>query len=108
MSSPLPSLLSDPAPSFGERRQIAQLKRCEPISEQEVKQLCAKAQEILIEEGNVQYVDSPVTVSPPSLPSLLSSSHAGARRARTTEDCHACEAKLSELPKAWLEPSVWR
>lgn len=44
-------------------RQIEQLKRCEPISEQQVKDLCLKAREILVEEGNVQYVDSPVTVS---------------------------------------------
>ena len=44
-------------------RQIAQLKRCEPISEQQGKDLCLKAREILIEEGNVQYVDSPETVS---------------------------------------------
>lgn len=42
--------------------QIAQLQRCEPITEEEVKQLCLKAREILIEEGNVQVVDSPVTV----------------------------------------------
>jgi serine/threonine-protein phosphatase 4 catalytic subunit len=27
-----------------------------------VKQLCLQAREILVEEGNVQYVDSPVTV----------------------------------------------
>lgn len=44
-------------------RQIDLLKRCEIISEQQVKDLCSKAKEILIEEGNVQYVDSPVTVS---------------------------------------------
>ncbi|XP_066934294.1 serine/threonine-protein phosphatase 4 catalytic subunit B [Clytia hemisphaerica] len=43
-------------------RQIEQLRRCEIISEQEVKALCAKAREILIEESNVQRVDSPVTV----------------------------------------------
>lgn len=42
--------------------QIEQLLRCEPISEEQVKQLCIKAREILIEEGNVQVVDSPVTV----------------------------------------------
>ena len=41
---------------------IEQLKRCEHIKESEVKLLCAKAREILIEEGNVQSVDSPVTV----------------------------------------------
>lgn len=44
-------------------RQIEQLKQCEIIKENEVKALCAKAREILVEEGNVQRVDSPVTVS---------------------------------------------
>ncbi|KPJ15972.1 Serine/threonine-protein phosphatase 4 catalytic subunit [Papilio machaon] len=43
-------------------RQIEQLKRCEIIMEAEVKALCAKAREILVEESNVQRVDSPVTV----------------------------------------------
>jgi len=42
--------------------QIDQLTRCEPISEEQVKRLCFKAREILIEEANVQAVDSPVTV----------------------------------------------
>lgn len=45
-------------------RQIEQLTRCEPISEEQVKRLCFKAREILIEEANVQPVNSPVTVSP--------------------------------------------
>ena len=44
-------------------RQIEQLRHCEIIKESEVKALCAKAREILIEESNVQRVDSPVTVS---------------------------------------------
>jgi hypothetical protein len=44
-------------------RQIEQLKRCEIIKENEVKVLCAKAREILIEESNVQRIDSPVVVS---------------------------------------------
>ena len=44
-------------------RQIEQLRRCEVIPEPAVKDLCLKAKEILMEEGNVQYVDSPVTVS---------------------------------------------
>lgn len=44
-------------------RQIEQLKKCEIIKEAEVKALCSKAREILIEESNVQRVDSPVTVS---------------------------------------------
>lgn len=43
-------------------RQIEQLKRCETITESEVKSLCTKAREILVEESNVQRVDSPVTV----------------------------------------------
>ncbi|GAM18434.1 hypothetical protein SAMD00019534_016090 [Acytostelium subglobosum LB1] len=43
-------------------RQIEQLKRCEIIKESEVRALCAKAREILLEEGNVQRVDSPVTI----------------------------------------------
>ncbi|KAF7357596.1 Serine/threonine-protein phosphatase [Mycena sanguinolenta] len=42
--------------------QIEQLKRCEPISEEQVKRLCLKAREILIEEANVQHIDSPVTI----------------------------------------------
>ncbi len=44
-------------------RQIEMLHRCEIIKESEVKALCAKAREILVEESNVQRVDSPVTVS---------------------------------------------
>lgn len=43
-------------------RQIEQLKRCEHITESEVRALCTKAREILLEEGNVQRVDAPVTV----------------------------------------------
>ncbi|OWA50101.1 Serine/threonine-protein phosphatase 4 catalytic subunit [Hypsibius exemplaris] len=43
-------------------RWIEQLRQCEPISEPDVKSLCAKAREILVEEGNVQRVDAPVTI----------------------------------------------
>jgi len=43
-------------------KQIEQLKRGETISEKDVKQLCLKAREILVEEGNVQRVDAPVTI----------------------------------------------
>jgi len=43
-------------------QQIEQLKRCEYIKEAEVKSLCAKAREILVEESNVQRVDAPVTI----------------------------------------------
>lgn len=43
-------------------RQIEQLRRCETIQEKEVKELCDKAREILLEESNVQRVDAPVTI----------------------------------------------
>lgn len=39
------------------------MKKCEYIKESEVKSLCQRAKEILIEESNVQNVESPVTVS---------------------------------------------
>lgn len=42
--------------------QIERLKRCEYLKESEVKNICEKAKEILIEESNVQRVDAPVTV----------------------------------------------
>lgn len=51
--------------------QIEQLKRCEPLTEAEVKALCLKAMEILVEESNVQRVDAPVTVSSLSLSFFL-------------------------------------
>lgn len=43
-------------------KDIAQLERCESLSEEEVRLLCEKVKEILIEEANVQRVDAPVTV----------------------------------------------
>ncbi|KAI9216058.1 Metallo-dependent phosphatase-like protein [Blastocladiella britannica] len=43
-------------------RHIAQLQNCELITEAEVRSLCARAREILIEEANVQRVDAPVTI----------------------------------------------
>ena len=41
---------------------IVTLRRCEVLKESEVKTLCSKAMEILVEESNVQRIDSPVTV----------------------------------------------
>jgi hypothetical protein len=42
---------------------ISLLKKCEYIrSEQDVKKLCEKAKEILAEEGNVLYLNAPITV----------------------------------------------
>lgn len=51
---------------------IEQLKKCEYIKEAEVKALCTKAKEILIEESNVQAVESPVTVTKRNLLNVLS------------------------------------
>jgi len=43
-------------------RMIDTLKKCEPLKEAEVKVLCQKAMEVLVEESNVQRVDAPVTI----------------------------------------------
>jgi len=43
-------------------RQINDLMDCKPLAENEIKNLCDKAREILSEEGNVQEVKCPVTV----------------------------------------------
>ncbi|OCL14907.1 Metallo-dependent phosphatase [Glonium stellatum] len=43
-------------------RAIAQLRACRPIPEYQVRELCYKARELLIEEGNVVGVDAPVTI----------------------------------------------
>ncbi|KAK4749896.1 hypothetical protein SAY87_027345 [Trapa incisa] len=42
--------------------QISQLMQCKPLSEPQVRALCEKAKEILMEESNVQPVKSPVTI----------------------------------------------
>ena len=41
------------------------LKRCKCIKESEVRELCNKATEILMEESNIQNISSPITVSFP-------------------------------------------
>lgn len=41
---------------------ISLLRACRPIPEAQVRELCYKAREILIEEGNVVGVDAPVTI----------------------------------------------
>ncbi|TLS28768.1 hypothetical protein PpBr36_01043 [Pyricularia pennisetigena] len=41
---------------------IAQLRACRPIPEPQVRELCLKAREILLEEGNVVTVTAPVTI----------------------------------------------
>jgi hypothetical protein len=50
--------------------QIERLKKCEHLTESEVKNLCQKAREILVDESNVQRVDAPVTVSALTQPQL--------------------------------------
>jgi serine/threonine-protein phosphatase 4 catalytic subunit len=45
---------------------IARLRKCIALEEHEVKQLCDKAREILVDESNVQRVDAPVTVRLPA------------------------------------------
>ena len=49
-------------PSSDLDRQIERLLQCEYLTEQEVCDLCEKAKEILVNEGNVQYVSAPVTI----------------------------------------------
>ncbi|KAJ2965988.1 hypothetical protein NQ176_g10353 [Zarea fungicola] len=41
---------------------IAQLRACRPIPETQVRELCHRARELLIEEGNVVTVTAPVTI----------------------------------------------
>ena len=43
-------------------RAIAQLRACRPIPEPQVRELCYRARELLIEESNVVTVDAPVTI----------------------------------------------
>ncbi|KOS17875.1 Serine/threonine-protein phosphatase PP-X -like protein 4 [Escovopsis weberi] len=43
-------------------KMIAQLRACRPIPETQVRELCHRARELLIEEGNVVTVTAPVTI----------------------------------------------
>eukprot|EP01029_Cantina_marsupialis_P016779 TRINITY_DN37574_c0_g1_i1.p1 TRINITY_DN37574_c0_g1~~TRINITY_DN37574_c0_g1_i1.p1 ORF type:complete len:251 (-),score=51.50 TRINITY_DN37574_c0_g1_i1:232-984(-) len=42
--------------------QIERLRRCECLSELEVKELCEKAKKIFVSQPNVQHISSPVTI----------------------------------------------
>ena len=42
--------------------QIEQLRKCQYITEIEVKLLCEKAKELFIEESNVVIIDAPITI----------------------------------------------
>lgn len=64
-------LPSESAPETTDKiyfRAIAQLRACRPIPEAQVRELCHKARELLIEEGNVVTVMAPVTVCHPVVP----------------------------------------
>ncbi|XBH73647.1 hypothetical protein VPH35_100722 [Triticum aestivum] len=50
------------SPHGGLDDQIERLMQCKPLPEAEVRALCEKAKEILMEESNVQPVRSPVTI----------------------------------------------
>lgn len=53
-------LLTTPLPALSSA--IAQLRLCRALPEEEVRILCHKARELLIEEGNVLSVDAPITI----------------------------------------------
>ncbi|GJP98398.1 hypothetical protein AnigIFM63604_009960 [Aspergillus niger] len=59
---PLPLGQDELTSRFSSRRAIAQLRACRLIPEAQVRELCYKARELLIEEGNVVCVDAPVTI----------------------------------------------
>lgn len=98
-------------------RQIEKLKRCETLKESEVKALCLKAMEILVEEGNVQRVDAPVIVSieelvltiPPPLLCVRMGSVASIVWALHIEMCHQwvqygwIEWPMLDLSRLFLE-----
>ena len=79
-------------------RQIEQLRRCDYLKESEVKALCARARELLVDESNVERVDAPVTVRrslsrrardlpPPSLLAARSLARGPAARGRASRIC---------------------
>ena len=51
-----------PSSPLRQGRIVERLREGNIISEEEVRELCFLAREILLEEGNVQRVDAPVTV----------------------------------------------
>jgi hypothetical protein len=70
-------------------RWIESLKRCECLKEGEVKSLCAKALEVLVEESNVQRVDAPVTICECCITMHEDAGIPGAMAADSDADLHA-------------------
>ena len=75
-------------------RWIERLKNCETLKESEVKLLCEKALEILVEEGNVQRVDAPVTICESNVRVTSVLCHARAQQ-RSTTLCMLSKHRLS-------------
>lgn len=71
---------------------IQQLKKCEPISEPDVKLLCHMALDVLVEESNVQQVAAPVTICAPVI-ILWITSNLHLNAVRNACQCH-CERHL--------------
>ena len=69
---------------------ISRLRKCEALEEHEVKNLCDKAREILVDESNVQRVDAPVTVRQSFITAQRALPRARVRRATRPECSTLC------------------
>lgn len=73
---------------------IEQLKRCEYLAEIDVKCLCEKAKELLVDENNVQNLSTPVTVSSNSSSKLRRRSIADRSSVLQREQLHVRARRL--------------
>lgn len=89
---------------------IQKLKKCEIISEDEVKDLCRMAKEILMEESNIQRVDAPVIVSfylPRFVETFMASFMTFSSSFKKVET--ALTKTISFLETSWIEDTTrWR
>ena len=83
---------------------IEQLKKCEPLAEKDVKVLCEKALEVLVEESNVQRVDAPVTIC-----RLLSASYSSMCRLKASPRLQRifCNLLRLLLPVRMCSDGLW-